>query len=388
MKKILHMAIVGAVVFLANSCWNSSDKAATEEQKEIKVGIVYPMTGPIATYGQESINGIKLALETKLKDKTYAGKKLTPLFQDNKSESLESANIARKFISVDNVQVILGEATSSNTLAMAPIAQGAKVPLLTTGATNITVTQVGEYISRICFTDDFQGVVMAKFAAETLQKKKAVIVVDNSSDYSRGLSKVFQEQFPKLGGEILNTQELAYRQGDKDFRTLLTKVASLNPEVVFVPGYPAEIGPFLKQAHEMGIKAVFLGGDGWDSPDLFKLASAEALSQGEYYFSSHFAADDSASEVQEFVNQYKARYGENPGAMAALAYDGILFLSQALERASSHSREDIRNALVSTANFQGVTGTITLDQNRNPSKSAVVLKVLADKGVFFSKVSP
>ncbi|GAB4419226.1 MAG: ABC transporter substrate-binding protein [Bacteriovoracaceae bacterium] len=363
----------------------SAAQSAAADGQEIVVGAVFPMTGAIATYGQESVNGINLALK-KLNEKGIKGKKIKLVVQDNKGEPMESAAAVRKLIEIDKVHAILGSVASSNTLAGAPIAQQAGVPLLTPASTNETVTQTGEYISRSCFTDAFQGVVMAKFAFEGLNKKSAVIIVDNNSDYSRGLASVFRAKFTEMGGKILsNDNDLTYSQKDTDFRSLLQKVKRMNPEAIFLPGYYTEVGLMIKQAREMGINQPFLGGDGWDSPKLQELAG-EAINGN--YISSHFSAEDSDPRVQRFVSEYEAAYGQKPGAMAALGYDGIMVLADAFMRATSLSRSDIKDAINGTKDFIGITGNITIDENRNAKKSAVVLETKTTGMTFKQKVNP
>ncbi|WP_233427086.1 ABC transporter substrate-binding protein [Halobacteriovorax marinus] len=351
-------------------------------KREVKIGAVFPMTGPVATYGQESVNGIKLALK-KINQEGKVSINLT--VEDNKSEPQESANAVTKLINSDQVDAIIGSVASSNTLAGAPIAQTNKVPLLTPASTNEKVTMTGDYISRTCFTDAFQGVVMAKFAYENLKKRKMAIIIDNSSDYSKGLSKVFKKKFKELGGKLVSDEDFAYIQKDTDFRSLLRKIKRTKPDAIFLPGYYTEVGLILKQARQMGLNMPFLGGDGWDSPTLQKLAGAAVSGN---YISSHFAPDDKDPRVQAFVKEYEAAYGQKPGAMAALGYDGILVMANAISNAKSTKRSDIQAAILATKGFVGVTGAITIDGNRNASKSAVVLETTPSGNVFNTKVNP
>ncbi|MDD0852918.1 ABC transporter substrate-binding protein [Halobacteriovorax sp. GB3] len=356
---------------------------AQEKETEIKIGTVFAMTGGIATYGQESLNGIKLALKD-INKKGVLGKKIKIISEDNRSEPTDAASAVKKLIEVDKVSIVIGSVASTNTLAGAPIAQKAQIPLLTPASTNEKVTQVGNFVSRTCFTDEFQGVVMAKFAAENLKKKKAAIIIDTSSDYSKGLARVFKKEFTRLGGEII-PDEFSYIQKDTDFRSLLRKVKRRKPDVIFLPGYYTEAGLILKQARSMGIDLPFLGGDGWDSPDLQKLAGDAVKGN---YISSHFAADDSDKLVQSFVKNYTATFGNKPGAMAALGYDAILVVADALKRAGSTDPKALNAAIAATKGFQGVTGLITIDSNRNARKSAVVLETTPAGNIFNSKVNP
>lgn len=358
---------------------------ASNAQEKIKVGVVQPLTGGIGTYGQENYNAMKMALE-KINQKGVKGKKIELIVEDDKSDQIEATNAMRKLINVDKVITIIGEVTSSNSLAMAPIAQEAKIPMVSSAATNEKVTQVGNFISRTCFTDDFQGVVMARFAFNNLKKKNAIIIIDNSSDYSKGLAKAFSDEWKRLGGKYASTEEFSYVQKDIDFQTMLRKVKRANPEVIFLPGYYEEVGLILKQGRKMGINVPFLGGDGWDSPKLFEIAGAEG-SKGNY-ISSHFAPDDSDPAVQNFVREYENRYKVRPGAMAALGYDVIGVVADAMSRAKSFSPSDINAAILATKGFKGVTGAITIDEKRNSKKSAVVLATTENTFKFNQKVNP
>lgn len=346
---------------------------------KVKVGAVLPISGGIATFGQENANGIKLAL-SKMKSKN-----IELILEDDKSEAIEATNAIRKLINVDKVSVVIGEVTSSNTLAMGPIAQEAKVPLFSPAATNAKVTMVGNFVSRACFTDDFQGVVMARFAVNTLKKKNGIVLIDNSSDYSKGLAKSFSDEFLKLGGKFASKEDLTYVQKDMDFQSLLRKIKRANPDVIFLPGYYTEVGLIIKQARSLGITAPFLGGDGWDSPDLFKIGGAAMKGN---YISSHFAPDDKDPKVQAFVKDYEKAYKAKPGAMAALGYDAIGIVADSISRAKSTKPADINAAILATKNYMGVTGSITIDENRNSKKAAVVLETTATGFIFNNKVNP
>jgi len=247
------------------------------------------------------------------------------------------------------------------------------------------VTEVGNFISRTCFTDAFQGVVMAKFAYSNLGKRKAAIVIDKSSDYSKGLAAVFTKEFKKMGGKVID-DDFAYNQKETDFKSLIRRLKRSGPDVIFMPGYYTEVGLMLRQARDLKLDLPFLGGDGWDSPKLAELAGAEGIKGN--YISSHFSADDTDPMVQEFVKAYKKRYKQTPGAMAALGYDGLLVVADALKRAKSSSHNDLRDAINHTDGFVGVTGSITIDENRNAKKSAVVLETTMKGNVFKEKVSP
>jgi len=337
----------------------------------IKVGLIAPLTGPIATFGQSVEKGVRMAVDEINAKGGVLGMKIELLVEDNQAKAEESANIARKFIEQDKVVAILGPVISSNTLAAAPIAQQSKVPLLTPTATNPRVTQVGNYIFRVCFVDDFQGTVMARFAKTGLGKRvsTAAILYEKTSDYSIGLAKYFKETFTKIGGKIV--AEESFSSGDQDFSAQLTKIKGKNPDVLYVPSYYDTAGLIIKQARELGINVPILGGDGFDSPQLVQLAGKENLK--DCYFSGHFFAGSSAPQVKTFVANFKKRYNQVPDMLAALGYDAAYMLADAIKKAGKVDRDAIRDALANTKNLKLVTGTITLDENRNPQKSAVII---------------
>ncbi len=350
----------------------------------LKVGSIFPMSGPQATYGEESTNGLELALaDLKVSDAALAGK-ITVVKEDEKSNPIDAATAVKKVLNVDKADIIFGSVASSNTLSMTAAVIEAGKPLVTPASTNPEVTKKGDLIFRTCFIDPFQGSVLANFALNNLGKKKAAILLDHKSDYSKGLAQFFEQAFKAGGGEIVATE--AYEPGKKDFKTQLTKIRGKKPEVLLIPGYYQEAGLIMKQAKQMGFNVTMLGGDGWDSPTLFELAGADAVQN--HYFSSHFSADDTDPAVQKFVKDYTAKYKKAPGAMAALGYNGILVIADAFKRAGSNDPAALKKALASTSGFKGVTGAISINNNRDAEKEAVVLKTLSNKAVFAAKVAP
>jgi branched-chain amino acid transport system substrate-binding protein len=278
---------------------------------------------------------------------------------------------------------LIGEVASSNTLAAAPKAQEAKIPMISPSSTNPAVTQVGDYIFRVCFIDPFQGEVMAKFSYNNLKARKAAILYDFNSDYSRGLQNFFKRSFTALGGQIVSEQ--SYTQGDRDFSGQLTAIRSAGPDVVYVPGYYGEVGVIANQTKQLGIKAPLLGGDGWDAPQLWKLGG-DALNGD--YISNHYSVDDPSPAIQKFVADYKQRFNEAPDALAALGYDAMRVLADAIKRAGTTDSAKLRDAIAQTQNFPGVTGAITLDKDRNAVKPAVVLKLEKSKFVYETTIYP
>lgn len=351
-------------------------------KEAIRIGVITQLTGATATFGQENANGIKLHHKSLNK---VMGQDIKLFIEDDKSEAIESTNATRKLLSVDKVQIMIGAPTSSLALASAPIVNDAKIPFISPTATNERLTKVGKYISRACFTDDFQGVVMAKFAVNNLKLKKGIILTEITSDYSKGLASAFLNEFKKIGGEIVGAEEITYSSKDTDFQSILRKVKRSKAQFVFLPGYYTEVGHILKQARALGINIPFLGGDGWDSPVLFEIAGSAVNGN---YISNHFALDDTNKKVQDFVALYKKTYGQNPGSFAALGYDAYGIVVEAIQKAKSQSSEDINTALTNTRDYNGITGTITFDKNRNPIKSAVILEARDNTFKFHSRVNP
>lgn len=363
---------------------SATTSAATQQTgDEILIGEVGSLTGSEATFGTSTRDGIALAIKQINDGGGVKGKKLRVITLDDQGKPEEAATAVTKLITQDKVTAILGEVASSRSLAMAPIAQANRVPMITPSSTNPKVTEVGDYIFRVCFIDPFQGAVMAKFAANTLKVKRAAILRDIKNDYSVGLANFFTETFKRLGGEIVMDQ--SYSAGDVDFKSQLTSIKTKNPEVVFVPGYYTEVGLIARQARELGIKSPMLGGDGWDSAKLTEIGGNALVGS---YFSNHYSADDKSENVQKFIADFKAAHGNVPDGLAAMGYDAAMVLADAMKRAKTLSNEDIRQALADTKDYPGVTGKITMDQNRNAVKSAVVIEVKPNGFTYKETVNP
>jgi len=349
----------------------------------VKIGAVTCLTGALSTFGVSSAQGAKLAVEETNANGGVLGQPVELIVEDNGSKSGEAATIARKFISQDKVAAILGDLTSSATMEIAPLAQAAKIPLLTPSATNVAITAIGNYIFRSCFIDPFTGNVMARFALDHLHAKRAILLTDVKQDYSVGVSDAIRQYFTNNGGQIVRA--ISYTSGDTDFRTQLTEVRSGRPDVVFLPAYYTEAALILRQARQLGINAPFVGGEGWDSPALVRIAGKSA--DGNYY-TNHFSAADPSSRVKAFVEKYRAKYRATPDALAALWYDGAGLLFLAANRAGSADPAKIRDALESTRDFQGVTGMISIDKNRNASKPGVILTIEDGETKMVQQVTP
>ncbi len=377
-------ALAAAIAFTVAACSGGGTPGqGAGGSEEILVGEFSSLTGSTATFGQSTHNGITLAFDEINAAGGVLGKKLKVLVEDDQSKPEEAATAVQKLISANRVVAVLGEVASSRTLAAAPIAQSNKVPLISPSSTNPKVTEVGDYIFRVCFIDPFQGSVMAKFAANSLKLKKVAILYDVRNDYSVGLRKFFTETYVGLGGEVIGEQ--VFSEGDSDFRAQLTQLKSLKPEAIYVPGYYTEAGTIARQARELGITVPLMGGDGWDSPKLTEIGG-QAIEGS--YLSNHYSVDDPSPAIQKFVTDYKARFGATPDALAALGYDAAKVLADAFKRAGTTDGPKVRDAIAQTKGFVGVTGTISIDDKRNAVKPAVVLKVVNGKFQYVETIAP
>jgi len=373
MSKLRTLIIAGLLLpmLMGSSCRTGSNNSGRGEDK-IRIGLLMCMTGDTANFGISSSNAIRMVADEVNKTGGINGKQIELLLQDDRSDATEAANITTRFVSQDGVHAIIGEVGSSRTLAAAPIAQNAKIPMLTPSSTNPDVTKKGNYIFRSCFMDTVQGPAMAQFAAKSLNARRAALMIDRRNDYSTGLEKPITDVFLKLGGQIVLVQ--SYQAGDQDFNAQLTSIKGANPDVVFVPGYYGDVGLIAKQARDKGLNAPLVGGDGWDSPSLYQIGGS-ALDG--CYFTNHYSPDDSDPRVQKFVKDYRSLYGAVPDALAATGYDAALIMFDAIKRATSLDGAAIRDALAATKDFPGVTGTITFNENRDAVKPIMMIKIEA-----------
>ena len=364
MKRILLSLGLIATFFFSFAC------QPTTGGDKVRIGVFMSLTGSTANFGISSVNGIKMAADEVNKAGGINGKQIELLVEDDRSDASEAATIVTKFVTQDQVHAVLGEVASSRSIAAAPIAQNAKIPMLTPSSTNPEVTRKGDYIFRSCFIDPVQGAAIGQFAAKGLNAKRAAIMVDRKNDYSTGLANNITETFTRLGGQMVATT--SYQEGDQDFNAQLTSIKGANPEVIFVPGYYNDVGLIAKQARDRGITVPLLGGDGWDSAQLYAIGGT-ALNGS--FFSNHYSPFDTDPKVQKFVNDYKALYNTIPDALAATAYDAAHIMFDAIKRANSLEGPAIRNALAATAAYPGVTGTVTFNENRDAVKPIVMIEI-------------
>ena len=351
-------------------------------QTGIPVGQFGSLTGAQATFGESSDKGVQLALEEINGSGGVLGQQIRLITRDNQSKPGETSTTVRELITRDKVVALIGEVASGRSLEAAPIAQRSGIPMISPSSTSEKVTEAGDHIFRVCFIDPFQGKVCAKFA-RGLGVTKAAILTDVSKDYSLGLTKSFRTEFAKGGGVI--TGEQSYSGGDKDFSAQLTAIKAGNPQVIFLPAYYTDAPLIIRQARQLGIMVPFIGGDGWDSPELVAVGgdSVEGC-----YFSNHFSNQSTDPKVTSFVTAYHKKYGSDPDAISALGYDALRILADAMKRAGTTDPAKVNAAITTTKDFPGVTGKITLDEHRNPNKPAVILQVKNGKFAYVETIAP
>jgi branched-chain amino acid transport system substrate-binding protein len=348
----------------------------------IVIGHFASMTGAQATFGISTDRAICLAIKEKNAAGGINGRKIGLVTIDDAGKQTEAATAVTRLINDHKVVAVLGEVASSLSLAGGPIAQQAKIPMISPSSTNPDVTDVGDYIFRVCFLDDFQGWVAAKFAKDNLKATKAVILYDQAQAYSSGLADYFEKAFKEMGGEIVTKQ--AYTGGNLEISAQLQAIKGANAEVVFVPGYYSDAGTIIRKGKEAGITAKFLGGDGWDSEELPKIAGPAINGN---FFTNHYAPEEDRPAVKNFVQAYKAAYGATPDGLAALGYDAALVLFDSMQRAKSLGGPDLREAIAATKDFTAVTGTFSIDENRNAKKSAVIVEYKDGKQTMAARIA-
>jgi branched-chain amino acid transport system substrate-binding protein len=383
----LMTVLAAAAIVVGLSCGGNAGPTGTGGST-IKVGLIVPLTGDVKTFGESTRNGAMLAIEEVNAAGGINGRKIEVVATDDKNDPTETGNAGSKLIDMDRVVAIIGSVSSKCSAPLSDKCQSVKMPMITPTATASKVT-VGEdgrrkdYVFRACFIDPFQGTVAARFAVESLKAKTAAVMYDVGNDYSKGLADYFKAAFEKNGGKV--TAFESYAKDDVDFSALLTKVKQSVPDVLFLPDYYNKVGLIAKQARQLGVAAEFLGGDGWDSPEMAKIAG-EAIIGG--YFTNHYSPDDPRPEVQEWVRKYQAKHGQKPDALATLGYDAGLLLIQALKNAPNAKSEEIKAALGAIKDFPCVSGKITFDEWGNPIKSAAVLEYTKDGQKYVTTINP
>ena len=382
MKKFTLMLL--GLSFLITACGGEKEATtATKESETIKIGSTAPLTGPVAIYGVTSINGAKLAMEEINKNGGVLGKQIEYIVLDSKGDSTEAITAYNRLVD-EGIVAYLGEITSKPTLAIAEVAAQDNMPMITPTGTQFNITEAGPNVFRVCFTDPYQGVVLANLAKKNLNAKTVALLVNNSSDYSDGVAEAFVKEAERLGLQIVAKE--GYAEGDKDFRAQLTKVAATNPDVLLVPDYYEQVALITTQAREVGVKSTFIGPDGWDGV-------AKALDSSAYgavensYFTNHYSVEDTNEKVQNFLKAYREKYKDEPSAFSALSYDAAYLMKDAIEKAGSTDKDAIVKAM-KESDFAGVTGHLRFDEKNNPVKAVTVLKVVNGNYTFDSVIQP
>ncbi len=374
--------VLGAILICCG-CSKETGGGSSGAADTIKVGEYASLTGKEAAFGQSSHKGTALAIDEANQAGGVLGKKIELITEDNQTKAGESATIARKLISRDHAVAVLGEVATGRSLEAAPICQANQVPMISPSSTNPKVTEQGDYIFRVCFTDPFQGKLLSEYAHKTLKLQKVAIISDVASPYSVGLAQYFKEPFVATGGTVVAEQK--FSSGDKDFNAQLTAIKAVNPDGIFVPCYYTEAGLIALQARQLGITVPLLGGDGWEAPELIQIGG-EALKNT--YYSTHFSSVKATPEVQKFVKAYQAKYnGETPDSMAALGYDSAKVLVDAIRRAGTTEAAKLRDAIAQT-DFVGATGRTKLNAQRDAPKAAVIITVENGRFKFLQDVQP
>lgn len=382
MKNFAKKALVVLfVVVIAGMMFTGCSKKTSDT---IKIGGIFPLSGSVAVYGTECRNGVELAINEINAAGGIDGKMLELVAEDDEGSPEKSVNAYKKLVTKDKCSIIIGSLTSGCTAAISSLAQAQKVLLLAPAATQTDITDAGDYVFRACFIDPFQGTVGGKFALEDLGAKNAAVLYDVQNDYSIGLYENFKVVFEQGGGKVV--AEESYSTGDKDFNAQLTKIKTTNPDVVYLPDYYGTVALIAKQLRAQGINAPIVGADGWDG--IIDNAGDEVLNG---FYSNHYASDSTDGKVVTFVNSYKAKYGSTPVSFAALGYDCVYLLKDAMGAAKSADSTTLKDQLMKT-NGAYVTGNLTFDAKRNPVKSAVMLEIVKQDGklvpVYKTTVNP
>jgi branched-chain amino acid transport system substrate-binding protein len=369
-------ALALGVVVGGQGCTKKSDDT-------LVVGAYLSLSGSDSTFGTDTRDGIDLALDEINAAGGIKGKKVKVLYEDDKSNPQEASNKVRQLIDRDKAVAILGEVASSRSMAGGLICNTKKVPMVTPSSTAVEVTKDREYVFRVCFTDAQQGDVAARFVKEKLGKSKVGLLYVAQDNYSSGLAQSFKESFAKVGGSIV--VEKGYQKGETNFTTYLDELKGKSPEVIFAPVYYNDMVQIARQAKQVGIPgSQFVGGDGWDSSNLIEGAGTELEGA---YFTNHYAPDVPWQNSQTFLTGFAKKYGHQPSSLSAQGYDAAKLLFDAMGRATDASPEAIKNALAATKDFQGATGTLTIDKNHNANKPIVVVQVKDKKFKYFAELT-
>lgn len=389
MKKFRVLWLIVAAMLLITACGGGGDQSTAPDDKKteeagksgdtIKIGGLAPLTGDVAIYGVTATNGVKLAFEEINANGGILGKQVEYVVYDEKGDSTEAVTAYNRLID-QGIVALIGDITSKPTLAVAEVAKNDGIPMITPTGTQKSITEGKENVFRTCYIDPFQGVILAKLAKEDLSAKTVAVISNSSDDYSQGVKNTFIEKAKELGLEVVADE--FYNEGDTDFKSQLTKIVSLKPDVLVISDYYKYVALISAQAKEVGLESKLIGPDGWDGVlETLDASNTDAV-QGAL-FTNHFSVKDTAEKVKKFVDAYKAKYNEDPSSFAALGYDTVYVLKQAMEKAGSTDKKAVVDA-IKAIEFEGVTGKFKYDQDNNPIKAVTVMKIDNGEYVFYS----
>lgn len=382
MRRTRFAALLALSLLVLGGCPGREGQTA-DATADIPVGVFAALSGDQASFGNATVQGVKLAADEINAAGGVLGRKIRLVIEDDQGRAVEATSAVTKLITSDNVVALIGENSSNQSLAAAPIAQSNKVPMISPSSTNPAVTEKGDYIFRVCFTDPYQGKALAAFVKNELHLDRAAILLDKKNDYSVGLAEFFRKEFEAAGGKVVVQQ--SYTGGDTEFRPQLTTIKSASPQVLFIPGFYTEVGQIAIQARDLGINVPLVGGDGWDSPSVIEIGGKSIDGS---YFSDHYFVGDPRPLVQTFVSKIKQRHGKAPEANAALGYDALHIFANAVKRAGSLDRAKIRDEIAATKDYQGVSGTISMGPDRNPIKPVAIIQIRNGQMGFAGWVKP
>jgi branched-chain amino acid transport system substrate-binding protein len=379
--RIVRLILIAAL--LATACRPGREAQTADSSGDIPVGVYCALTGDQAAFGTSTVDGVRIAAEEINAAGGVLGRKIRLVVEDDQGRAEEAASVVTKLITSDNVVALIGENSSNQSLAAAPFAQKSGVPMISPSSTNPAVTEKGDYIFRMCFTDPYQGKALSTFTRTNLKLDTAAILVDRKNDYSVGLAGVFRKEFEALGGKIVAEQ--SYSGGDTEFRPQLTTIKAASPQAVFIPGFYTEVGQIAIQSRDLGLTVPLIGGDGWDSPMVIQIGG-KAIEGA--YFSDHYFVGDTRPVVRKFVAEYQKRHGKKPEATAALGYDALHIWANAAKRAGSLDKKLIRDQIAATKDYEGVSGKTTMGPDRNPQKPVAMIKIENGQMNFAGWVTP
>lgn len=376
-KFLFTLLLIAAIVLMATAC---KPKAA---EKPLKVGVLSPLSGPIAAYGQDQVNAVNMAVEEINAAGGLLGRKLVVQVEDDEKKPELAASLTQKLIN-DGVDVIIGGMSSSSTMAGGPIANRAEVIMISPWSTNPKAAE-GDWVFRACFSDEFQGKIMANYMVKNLGCKRPAMLLDVGDEGSKGQGTVVDKTLKELGVPLITIE--SYTSGDKDFRAQLTKIKGLNPDCLVTPNYYGEDALIRVQMKELGLDIPTIGGDGNDAPEFFTIAGEAANG---FLMTTHYAPDDPRPVVQEFRKKYEAKFGEVPRSTAALSYDAVMLYKMAVEKAGTTDKYKVREAL---AGLKDVTTLVTaptfsMDPTGTGIKALAVVRAVGGNWVFEAVVNP